>query len=186
VRRAQPEAGENVLVVGAGPIGLSVIRFAQLTGANVVVLEISERRRQFCRQHLKVETCLDGRTDPAAALQAVFKGDLPTTVFEATGNPSSMMQSVQYVANGGKLTFVSLVQGDLTFRDAELHRRELTLLRSRNATGADFAWAIQMVEEGKIDLAPWLTHRAPADAMIAAFPEWLDPERGVIKAVVEF
>jgi 2-desacetyl-2-hydroxyethyl bacteriochlorophyllide A dehydrogenase len=186
VRRAQPEAGECVLVVGAGPIGLSVIQFAQLVGARVIVLEISERRRQFCRQHLKVETCLDGQTEPVVELQALLNGDLPTTVFEATGNPNAMMRSVQYVANGGKLTFVSLVQGDLTFRDTELHRRELTLFRSRNATGADFAWAIQMVEEGKIDLAPWITHRAPADAMIAAFPEWLDPERGVIKAVVEF
>lgn len=186
VRRAQPEAGECVLVVGAGPIGLSVITFAQLVGARVIVLEISERRRQFCRQHLKVETCLDGQKDPTEELQALLNGDLPTTVFEATGNPNAMMRSVQYVANGGKLTFVSLVQGDLTFRDTELHRRELTLLRSRNATGADFAWAIQMVEEGKIDLAPWVTHRAPADGMIAAFPEWLDPERGVIKAVVEF
>jgi 2-desacetyl-2-hydroxyethyl bacteriochlorophyllide A dehydrogenase len=187
VRRGQPEAGERVLVIGAGPIGLSVIQFAELSGARVIVLEISERRRQFCRRHLKVETCLDGQTDATVdELQALLDGDLPTTVFEATGNPSSMMRSVQYVANGGKLTFVSLVQGDLTFRDTELHRRELTLLRSRNATGADFAWAIQMVEEGRIDLAPWITHRAPADAMIAAFPEWLDPERGVIKAVVEF
>jgi threonine dehydrogenase-like Zn-dependent dehydrogenase len=73
-----------------------------------------------------------------------------------------------------------------TIRDTELHRRELTLLRSRNATGADFAWAIQMVEEGKIDPGPWITHRAPAERMVAEFPSWLDPERGVIKAVVEF
>jgi 2-desacetyl-2-hydroxyethyl bacteriochlorophyllide A dehydrogenase len=186
VRRAQLEPGEQVLVIGAGPIGLSVITFAQLVGANVLVLEISERRREFCRRHLQVETCLDGQQDPAEVLQALLKGDLPTTVFEATGNPNSMMRSLQYVANGGKLTFVSLVQGDLTFRDTELHRRELTLLRSRNATGADFAWVIRMVEEGRIDLAPWITHRAPAEAMIAAFPGWLDPERGVIKAVVEF
>ncbi len=186
VRRAELEEAECVLVIGAGPIGLSVIQFAQLVGARVTVLEISERRRQFCRQHLKVDTCLDGQTDPVAELQALLNGDLPTTVFEATGNPQSMMRSVDYVANGGKLVFVSLVQGDLTFRDTELHRRELTLLRSRNATGADFAWAIQMLEEGKIDLAPWITHRAPADEMVAAFPSWLDPERGVIKAVVEF
>ncbi|MBI4573459.1 MAG: zinc-binding alcohol dehydrogenase family protein [candidate division NC10 bacterium] len=186
VRRAELEEGECALVVGAGPIGLSVIRFAQLSGAKVLVLEIGQRRRQFCRQHLKVETCLDGKTDPVAELQALLHGDLPTTVFEATGNPNAMMGSVQYVANGGKLVFVSLVQGDLTFRDTELHRRELTLLRSRNSTGADFAWAIQMVEEGKIDLIPWITHRAPADRMVADFPSWLDPERGVIKAVVEF
>lgn len=186
VRRAHLEPGEQVLVIGAGPIGLSAIRFAQLVGANVTVLEISQRRREFCRRHLAVAACLDGHTDPAEELQALLQGDLPTTVFEATGNPASMMRSLQYVANGGKLTFVSLVQGDLTFRDQEMHRRELTLLRSRNATGADFAWAIRMVEEGRIDLAPWITHRAPADAMIAAFPGWLDPERGVIKAMVEF
>jgi 2-desacetyl-2-hydroxyethyl bacteriochlorophyllide A dehydrogenase len=187
VRRAQLEMGEHVLVIGAGPIGLSVITFAQLMGAKVVVLEISERRRQFCREHLNIETCLDGQKDTTVdTLQTLLNGDLPTTVFEATGNPNSMMRSVQYVANGGKLVFVSLVQGDLTFRDTELHRRELTLLRSRNATAADFTWAIQMVEEGKINLAPWITHRAPADTMVSTFPEWLDPERGVIKAVVEF
>ena len=186
VRRAQLDQGETVLVVGAGPIGLSVIRFAQLAGAKVIVLEISEQRRELCRAHFGIELCLDGRTDPVVELQARGNGDLPTTVFEATGNPAAMMQSVQYVAHGGKLVFVSLVQGDLTFRDTELHRRELTLVRSRNATAADFAWAIQMVEEGRIDLDLWLTHRASADDMVAAFPEWLIPERGVIKAVVEF
>jgi 2-desacetyl-2-hydroxyethyl bacteriochlorophyllide A dehydrogenase len=186
VRRGQPQAGEWTLVVGAGPIGLSVIRFAQLRGARVIVLEISERRREYCRQHFNVEFCLDGKADVVAELESRLDGDLPTMVFEATGNPHAMMQSVQYVAHGGKLTFVSLVQGDLTFRDTELHRRELTVIRSRNATGADFAWVIEAVEGGKVDPGLWLTHRAPADTMIAAFPGWLNPEGGVIKAVVEF
>ncbi len=187
VRRTQLEKGEPVLVIGAGPIGLSVMQFARLSGARVIVLEISERRREFCRRHVSLEACLSGKAETAGEeLETLLDGDLPTTVFEATGNPQSMMRSVQYVTNGGKLTFVSLVQGDITFQDTELHRRELTLLRSRNALGADFAWAIQMVEEGRIDLAPWITHRAPADEMVAAFPHWLDPDRGVIKAVVEF
>ena len=186
VRRAQLETEENVLIIGAGPIGLSTIRFAQLTGARVLVLEISEWRRDFCRKHLGVEVCLDGKGDTGKVLESLLDGDLPTTVFDATGNPASMVQAVQYVANGGKLVYVSLVQADLTFRDTELHRRELTLLRSRNATAQDFAWALQMVEEGRIDLAPWITHRASADRMVAEFPGWLDPERGVVKAVVEF
>lgn len=186
VRRAELEDGENVLVIGAGPIGLSVIQFARLVGARVIVLEISERRREFCRQHLGVDRCLDGTGDTVAELEEMLDGEPPTTVFEATGNPNSMMQSVQYVAHGGKLVLVSLVQGDITFRDIDLHRRELSLLRSRNATGADFAWAIRMLEQGRIDLGPWITHRAPAEKMIPEFPSWLDPDRGVIKAVVEF
>jgi len=186
VRRAQLEPGENVLVIGAGPIGLSTITFAQLVGARVSVLEISPWRRAFCRQHLKVDRCLDGQGDTGKQLQELLSGDLPTTVFDATGSPKSMMQAVQYVANGGKLVYVSLVQADLTFTDPELHRRELTLLRSRNALAADFVWAMQMVEDGRVQLGPWITHRASVDTMVAEFPAWLNPDRGVVKAVVEF
>jgi 2-desacetyl-2-hydroxyethyl bacteriochlorophyllide A dehydrogenase len=186
VRRAQLEPGENALVIGAGPIGLATITFAQLVGARVSVLEISPWRREFCRTHLKAERCLDGSGDAGKQLEALLGGELPTTVFDATGSSKSMMQAVQYTANGGKLVYVSLVQAELTFTDSELHRRELTILRSRNALAADFAWAMRMVEDGRIDLAPWITHRATADKMVAEFPGWLDPERGVVKAVVEF
>jgi 2-desacetyl-2-hydroxyethyl bacteriochlorophyllide A dehydrogenase len=186
VRRAQLDPGENVLIIGAGPIGLATTTFAQLSGARVSVLEISAWRREFCRQHLKVDRCLDGQGDTGTQLQELLGGDLPTTVFDATGSPKSMMQAVQYVANSGKLVYVSLVQADLTFTDPELHRRELTLLRSRNALAADFVWAMQMVEDGRINLGPWITHRAPADAMVGEFASWLNPDRGVVKAVVEF
>ena len=62
---------------------------------------------------------------------------LPTVVFDATGNAASMMKSFNLRgANGGKLVFVGLFQGDVTFNDPEFHRRELTLLASRNATAA--------------------------------------------------
>ena len=186
VRRAQMEPGENALVIGAGPIGLATATFAQLVGARVSVLEISAWRREFCHRHLKIERCLDGQGDTGKQLQEMLHGDLPTTVFDATGSPKSMMQAIQYVANGGKLVYVSLVQADLTFTDPEMHRRELTLLRSRNALAADFVWAMQMVEDERINLGPWVTHRASADTMVAEFPVWLNPDRGVVKALVEF
>jgi threonine dehydrogenase-like Zn-dependent dehydrogenase len=186
VRRAQVEPGENVLVIGAGPIGLATMQFAHLVGARISVLEISAWRREFSRRHLGVLRCLDGTGDTATQLEGMLNGDLPTTVFDATGSSKSMMQAVRYVANGGKLVYVSLVQADLTFSDPELHRRELTLIRSRNAMAADFAWAMQMLEDGRIDLSPWITHRAPAEQLIGEFPGWLDPNRGIVKAVVEF
>jgi len=43
-----------------------------------------------------------------------------------------------------------------------------------------------MAEDRRIDLDPWITHRAPADKMVTEFPGWLNPDRGVVKAVVEF
>jgi 2-desacetyl-2-hydroxyethyl bacteriochlorophyllide A dehydrogenase len=186
VRRAQLEPGENALVIGAGPIGLATATFARLVGARVSVLEISAWRWDFCRRHVGIDRCLDGAGDVAKQLEGMLNGDMPTAVFDATGSPQSMMRAFQYVANGGKLIYVSLVQADLTFPDPELHRRELTLLRSRNALPADFLWAMQMVEDGQIDLDPWITHRVPAERLATEFPQWLRPDQGVIKAVVEF
>lgn len=186
VRRAQVEPEEYVLVIGAGPIGLSVAQFARLAGANLIVLEINAERLEFCRRQLGVEFGLGGQTDPVPQLQELLSGDMPTTVFDATGSARSMMNAFNYVAHGGKLVFVGLVQGDITFHDPDFHRRELTLLSSRNATGQDFAYVIRMLEAGKINLTPWITHRASPKALVSEFPGWLLPETGVVKAMLEF
>ncbi len=186
VRRAQLEPGEPVLVVGAGPIGLSTTQFAQLAGADVTVMEVSEARLNFCRTHLGVTQTVNGQGDPAANLRDLHPGELPTTVFDATGNVNSMMNAFEYVANGGKLVFVGLVQADITFHDPDFHRREMTLLSSRNATGEDFAYAIRMLEADEIHLAPWITHRSGPETIVTEFSTWLEPERGVVKAMLEF
>jgi 2-desacetyl-2-hydroxyethyl bacteriochlorophyllide A dehydrogenase len=186
VARAHLQAGEQILVVGAGPIGLAVIQFALLAGAQVIVLDVSEPRLRFCQQRWPQVVCLDGRGDPLATLQEHCGDDLPTVVFDATGNPRSMHASFAYAGHGGRLIFVGLVQGDITFHDPDFHRRELTLQSSRNATGADFQHVIAALEAGQIDLAPWITHRATAETMLEQFPRWFERESGIIKALITF
>lgn len=185
VRRGGPAAGEAVLVIGAGPIGLSVAAFARAEGADVAVLELSPARLAFCRTHLGIEKTVDAREDPAEGLRAHFGGDLPTLVFDATGSARSMMQAFDYVEHGGRLVYVGLFQGDVTFHDPDFHRKEMTLMSSRNATAEDFARVIRALEAGEVDLAPWITHRVPFEQAPAAFPGWLEPESGVIKAMIE-
>jgi threonine dehydrogenase-like Zn-dependent dehydrogenase len=129
---------------------------------------------------------IDALAPEEDAVRAHFEGELPTAVFDATGNARSMMAAFQLVANGGRLILVGLVQGELSFQDPEFHRREMTLLSSRNATGEDFAQVIRTLERGQIDLAPWITHRAAPSTLAAEFPGWLEPERGVVKAILEF
>jgi threonine dehydrogenase-like Zn-dependent dehydrogenase len=186
VRRGQVTAGECVLVVGAGPIGLSVIQFALLAGARVLVMDISEQRLAFCKRQWPQVVCINGRDSALAALHNVVADDLPTAVFDATGNPESMMAAFSYVAYGGRLIFVGLFPGDITFHDPDFHSYELSLLSSRNATAQDFQHVISTLEAGQIDLAPWITHRAAPDTMIAAFPGWFDRNSGIIKAIVTF
>ena len=187
VDRAGLEPGEFALVIGAGPIGLSTIQFALLAGANLIVMDINAGRLDFCRRQFNVEHTINGQDeDSLDRLNSITEGNLPTAVFDATGNPASMEQAFYYVANGGRLIFVGLVQADITFHDPEFHRRELILFSTRNSTPADFTRLISLMETGQIDTKPWITHRATSDDMIQTFPLWLKPESGVIKAMVSF
>lgn len=185
VARAQIETGEWALVIGAGPIGLSVIQFALEAKAQVIVLDINENRLDFCRDQLGAQHTILAGENALAEIEELTHGDLPTVVFDATGNVISMQNAFQFVAPGGKLVFVGLVQADVTFNDPFFHRREITLFASRNATSADFGRIISLMENGVINTAPWITHRATFDDLIAEFPGWLDPSRGVIKAMLE-
>lgn len=186
VSRANLATKEAVLVVGAGPIGLAVMQFVLLAGTRVFVLDVSPQRLNFCRQHWPEVTCLDGRSDPHASLRELFGDDLPTAVFDATGNPRSMQASFSYAGYGGRVIFVGLFQGNITFNDPDFHRRELTLLSSRNGLSADFQYIIATLEKGQIDMRPWITHRATAEQAIDEFPRWFDRESGIIKALISF
>jgi len=186
VDRAQVEAGETVLVIGTGPIGLAVIQFAQAAGASVIAMDVNESRLAFCRDTLGVAHTVNATApDVVAELATLTNGDLPTAVFDATGNPRSMMASFNYPAHGGRLVFVGLFPGDVTFNDPNFHKRELTLMGSRNARSADFPRIIALIESGKVDTSPWITHRAPFDAVPQQFPSWVKPETGVLKAMIE-
>ncbi len=185
VGRAQVQADENVLVVGAGPIGLSVVQFAGIAGAKLAVMDISPNRLEFCSRQFAVERTILLGEQPVKQIESVFAGELPTAVFDATGNPQSMISAFNYTASGGRLTLVGLVQAEITFADPEFHRRELTLLATRNATSHDFRRIIELMEAGRIETTPWITHRASLEEMIGRFDGWLDPQTGVIKAMVK-
>lgn len=186
VARAQLQEHERVLVVGVGPIGLAVTSFALLAGAQVIALDTSEQRLRFCQQEWPEVTCLLAREDPLAELQRLPGDDLPTAVFDATGNPHSMHAAFSYASHGGRIIFVGLFQGDITFNDPDFHRRELTILSSRNATSADFQKIIAHLQAGELNLSPWITHRATPDTFLEAFPHWFERESGIIKALLTF
>ncbi len=185
VSRGQPDKDEVTLVIGAGPIGLTVIEALKPLTSNIIVMDVNEGRLDFCRRELEVPYTIHALENPAEKLSELTNGDMPTLIFEATGNPASMHQSFSYAAQGSKLVMVGLIQGDITFNDPEFHRHEMTLLSSRNAIAADFKRVIGYMEAGTIDTTPWITHRAAFEDVIETFPTWLDPANGVIKAMIE-
>lgn len=186
VRRAQVREGEKVLVVGAGPIGLGLMQFARLSGGDVIVMDIDEGRLAFAREKLGIEHTVNAaKEDPKQRLAELTDGDFPTVIFDCTGNPKSMMDGFLNLAHGGRYVLVSLVLADITFPDPEFHKRETTLLSSRNATKTDFEWVMESLENGKAIVDPLITHTCHFDQMLDQFGDWGKAEAGVIKAVVE-
>jgi len=171
VDRAAIGPDDFVLVIGAGPIGLSVSQFVQVRGATLAVMDVRESRLAFCRRQFDAAHTLAPGADTVEELRSIGGGELPTVVMDATGSARSMAGTFDLPAQGARIVFVGLFQGDIHFNDPNFHRRELTLLASRNALADDFREIIRLVESGRINLMPWITHRFDLADTPQRFPE---------------
>jgi 2-desacetyl-2-hydroxyethyl bacteriochlorophyllide A dehydrogenase len=186
VKRAQVVANDKVLIIGAGPIGLGVAQFSKFKEAEVIVADLTQSRLDFIKKiGLSDSSILVNGKLEEEHVRAAFNGDLPSVIFDATGNKPSMLNCFQLLAHGGKIVFVGLFQGDISFFDPNFHKRETTLLSSRNCLPKDFKEIIRLIENGEIDTVPWLSHRTNFENMAQDFVSFLNPDSKVIKAIIE-
>ncbi len=174
VTRAQVTEADNVLIIGAGPIGLTVLEFARAAGAAITMLELNAARRAF------VETNYPG----VKVVEAVVDEPAFQIVFDATGHAGSMAGTLRYARFTGRIVYVGITKEPVTIDDPLFHRRELTLLASRNAVAADFPRILGMIQSGVINTRPWISHRCEFGELPGEMEGWLRPEARVIKAVV--
>ncbi|MFD2144548.1 zinc-binding alcohol dehydrogenase family protein [Mucilaginibacter antarcticus] len=187
VRRAAVSKGEFVLVIGAGPIGLGAMEFARIAGGKVIALDINPKRLTFCGEKLKIDHIINALTaDVTAQLMEITGGDMPTVVIDATGNQKAINNAFQYMAHGARFVLIGLQKGDISFSHPEFHKREAALMSSRNATREDFDHVITAIKNKLINPLIYITHRVKFDDAATQFASWLNPEAGVVKAIIEF
>ena len=186
IRRASVKQNEFVLIVGAGPIGLGTMEFARIAGANVIAMDMNEKRLNFCKEKLQVKYTINPATgDVMKELKEITNGDMPRVVIDATGNLKAINSGIQYMAHGARYVLVGLQKNELTISHPEFHKREATLMSSRNATKEDFDHVMSSMKSGLVDPATYITHKVSFDEVKDNFNSWLDPANGVIKAMVE-
>lgn len=185
--RGAPHSEEHVLVIGAGPIGLSTLEFTRLTGAKITVMDQVQSRLDFCKDTYGIENLVrfQGNGSELEQMREITGGDLYSVVTDATGSNRAMSDALSYVAQTGTLVYVGITTQEISFAHPAMHRPEMTLKASRNAMPSDFRRIIELIEDGTIDTEPWITHRTSFERVIDEFETFTQPESGVIKAIIE-
>jgi len=184
IRRAQVQPGEFVLIVGAGPIGLGVMEFARLAGGQVIAMDVNEDRLLFCKENLQVPYTVNAKSpDAMTTIRDITNGDMPTVVIDATGNLQAIEKGFEYLSHAGRYVLVGLQRERIGVIHPEFHKREATLMSSRNATREDFQTVISAMRSGLINPMNYITHRVSFDQLATKFPTFLDPTQKVIKAM---
>ena len=187
IKRAQIKPNEFVLIVGAGPIGLGAAAMASLAGAQVIIQDINQNRLDFAKDKLHIPFSINpNQEDAFIALKEITRGNMPRVVIDATGYKKAMEQSFQYISHGGTYVLIGLQLDEISFSHPEFHKREATLMSSRNATREDFQWVADSIGQQKLDPTLFISHRIAFDDVAAQFPDLINPSLGVIKAMVSF
>ncbi len=185
--RGNPQPGDHLLIIGMGPIGLSTLEFARLSGAEVSVMDVNAQRLDFVRNNYGIKNTIEFRGDGSELeqMRSVTQGDMYSVVTDATGNRHSMAGALGYLAPTGTLVYVGITTDEIVFRHPVMHRPEATIKASRNAMPSDFSRIIDLIEKGTIKTEPWITHRTDFEHVERDFDSFTKLETGVLKAMIE-
>lgn len=185
IRRSGIRENEFMLIMGAGPIGIACMQFALLEGAKVIMLELQADRLDFCRQMERLEMVVDAReANLVERISGLTRGNMPQVVVDATGNLRAINSGFEFMAHGGKYVLVGLQKDNISFSHPEFHKREATLMSSRNATRQDFLKVMGAIRNKKIHPLRMINHVSEFRNIARDFKTWMDPGEGIIKAMV--
>ncbi|WP_432710350.1 zinc-binding alcohol dehydrogenase family protein [Pedobacter sp.] len=187
VARAQILPGENVLVMGAGPIGLATADFVRIAGARIIMMDVDEAKLKFCRETMRhpeaVNAALSYAYDQVSSLT---NGEMPTAIFDCTGNLGAIERGFSYMAHTARYVLIGLQKQQISFNHPEFHKREATLMSSRNALPKDFKQVIKAIKRGDVLTDNYITHRinfTDVKDKFAGLRQSLEP---VVKALIHF
>lgn len=185
VARANIDVKDHILVIGAGPIGIGLLYFIHSLGVKAMIAETNSFRLNFCHRHFPTIQCIDfAAYNGFDKIKEFTHGNMPSVIFDATGNLESINQSLGYLSHAGKYILVGLQQGEIRVQHPEFHKREATLMTSRNATHADFQFVIDSMLNKRINPEEMITHRMLFDETVEKFPLLFAQKDALIKAMI--
>jgi L-iditol 2-dehydrogenase len=155
-------AGETVVVLGPGPIGLMAVQLVKALGATRVILTGTRESRLALGRRLGADLAVDSRrTDPVSEVLTVTRGKGADLVIDCAGGPDTFDQAIRMTKPGGKILLVAFYAGPVTADVTQAVLRNVTIHTERGEGGTSVGRALALLAAGRISAAPLVTHRFP-------------------------
>ncbi|MFO0469270.1 MAG: zinc-binding alcohol dehydrogenase family protein, partial [Bacteroidota bacterium] len=159
IKRAEILENDWVIVFGAGPIGIGALMFAKSRTNKIILIDINQNRITYCKTYLGIVHSFNGNDESLIEnIRDLTNGHFADIVIDATGNKKSIQQQLTFLGHGGKWILIGLQREDLPINHPEFHKREATLMSSRNATKYDFEQVMERIDKKEINPDLLITH----------------------------
>ncbi len=186
VSLANMRAGMTAAVLGAGPIGLSVVQLLHKTSGvlSLFATDLLDYRLDMAKKMGAHAVCNAGNGNAVEFILDATQGRGVDVVFECAGAPETFQQSVQIAGRGGKVVVIGIPDDDrIAFSAAAARRKGLTIRFDRRSLFT-YAKVIQMIAKGVLDSASLVTHHFPLEETQKAYEIVSQYKDGVIKAII--
>ncbi|WP_254444508.1 MULTISPECIES: zinc-binding alcohol dehydrogenase family protein [unclassified Ruegeria] len=183
-RRGSAGAGDTVLVLGCGMIGIGAIMAAARAGAKVIAVDPIAAKEQVARASGAAQFLTLTGPELAQEIERLTQGAGVDLAIEAVGIPETFVAAVDLAAYCGRVVYVGYSKAPVTYETKQFNLKELDIFGSRNASRADFDDVVAALEELGSDADLLITREiALADAS-GALPYWDQHPQEVLKLVV--
>jgi len=185
VFRGQVEAGDTVLIQGAGPIGICVLKMAKFHGATVMVTDLSDERLSFAKENGADVVVNAGREEVLTAVHEWTKGEGANKVIDAVCLPSTFALSLEAVSAAGNVVVLGFDEQPAAISQLPITKKEVTITGSRLQT-YQFPKVVELLNEGELRHNGLVTHTFPLAQVQEAFTFVEEHPDLVRKAIITF
>ena len=184
--RAEVKEGDNLLIMGAGPIGLFALLRAKALGARVLIADMLESRLALAASFGADKTVNVKQTALSDACSAFTNGNGFDVCVEACGAPETFLNCISEAAHGANIILIGNGKRETTFVHSILLKKELNVFGSRNAFTRDFETLIDLVKSGKADVLKMVSGVYPMEDAVAAFDALAHNDGTLAKLLIGF
>jgi 2-desacetyl-2-hydroxyethyl bacteriochlorophyllide A dehydrogenase len=184
IERAGISENDWVIIFGAGPIGIGALIFTRYKTNKIILIDVNQHRINYCKSKLSIDHTFNGLdTNLNEHIKELTQGNFADILIDATGNKQAIQMQLAYLAHGGKWIWIGLQKEELRINHPEFHKREATLMSSRNATKNDFQEVLDKIQQKEIFPDLLITHHLLFEEVVTGFPE-LIKEATYIKGII--